>query len=184
MGFMIVVLLVCSNLIMYTNLQGEKREIIEVKQRLEKSKIEYLKLEKENNKLKKYISNNKDNGTTIEMQRKAEKYYFNKEYKKSIEEFKKILKNTSDNTTRADAIYFIAAAETKLNKIEEAKRYYEIYINNYENYSSYDEVLYNYIMILNNENQIEKAKQIAIKLKNEYPNSEYNNSKVNYILNK
>lgn len=183
-GFMIVVLLVCSNLIMYTNLQGEKREIIEVKQRLEKSKIEYLKLEKENNKLKKYISNNKDNGTTIEMQRKAEKYYFNKEYKKSIEEFKKILKNTSDNTTRADAIYFIAAAETKLNKIEEAKRYYEIYINNYENYSSYDEVLYNYIMILNNENQIEKAKQIAIKLKNEYPNSEYNNSKVNYILNK
>lgn len=184
-GFLMIILLLGSNVITYTNLQKEKNENIEIKQKWEKSRVEYANLEKENNKLRKDISNNKYNyNVMIEEQKNAEKYYFNKEYKRSIKEFKNILNNTSDNSTKADAIYFIAAAETKLGEIEEAKKYYEIYINDYENSSAYDEVLYNYAMILKKENQIEKSKEIADRLKREYPNSKYNNSKIAYILSK
>ena len=184
-GFLMIILLLGSNVITYTNLQKEKNENIEIKQKWEKSRVEYANLEKENNKLRKDISNNKYNyNVMIEEQKNAEKYYFNKEYKRSIKEFKNILNNTSDNSTKADAIYFIAAAETKLGEIEEAKKYYEIYINDYENSSAYDEVLYNYAMILKKENQIEKSKEIANRLKREYPNSKYNNSKIAYILSK
>ena len=184
-GFLMIILLLGSNVITYTNLQKEKNENIEIKQKWEKSRVEYANLEKENNKLRKDISNNKYNyNVMIEEQKNAEKYYFNKEYKRSIKEFKNILNNTSDNSTKADAIYFIATAETKLGEIEEAKKYYEIYINDYENSSAYDEVLYNYAMILKKENQIEKSKEIADRLKREYPNSKYNNSKIAYILSK
>lgn len=183
-GFLMIILLLGSNVITYTNLQKEKNENIEIKQKWEKSKVEYAELEKENDKLKKDISNNKYNNVMVKEQRNAEKYYFNKKYERSIKEFKNILNNTSDNSTKADAIYFIAAAETKLGEMEKAKKYYEIYINDYENSSAYDEVLYNYAMILKEENQIEKSKEIADRLKREYPNSKYNNSKIAYILSK
>ena len=120
----------------------------------------------------------------IDEQKEAEKYYFEKEYKKSLEKFKYILEKSRDYNTKADAIYFIAASETKLGNINEAKKYYKIYINSYGNGTAYDEVLYNYALILNDENETEEAKEIAMKLRNNYKNSKYNNSKIDSILNK
>lgn len=182
--FLIMALLLGLNVVTYTNLQKIKNENLNIKQKLEKSRIEYAELEKENNKFIEENSQNKYKNVILEEQKNAEKYYFNEEYKKSIKEFKKILKNTSDNATKADAIYFIAASETKLGNINEAKKYYKIYVNSYENGTAYDEVLYNYALILNNDNELEKAKEIAMKLRNNYKNSEYNNSKIDSILNK
>lgn len=185
--FIITVSLLSSNIIMYTDYQKEKSKNITIKQKLEQSKLEYEKLEKENKQLK---ENNllsdfiPKNNAMIDEQKEAEKYYFEKEYKKSLEKFKYILEKSRDYNAKADAIYFIAAAETKLGNINEAKKYYKIYINSYGNGTAYDEVLYNYALILNDENETEEAKEIAMKLRNNYKSSKYNNSKIDSILNK
>lgn len=185
--FIMTVTLLSSNIIMYTDYQKEKSKNITIKQKLEQSKLEYEKLEKENKQLEEnnlLINFVQNSNAMITEQKEAEKYYFEKEYKKSLEKFKYILEKSKDYNTKADAIYFIAASETKLGNINEAKKYYKIYINSYGNGTAYDEVLYNYALILNDENEIEEAKEIAMKLRNNYKNSKYNNSKIDSILNK
>ncbi|WP_300276156.1 tetratricopeptide repeat protein [Peptacetobacter sp.] len=183
----ILVLFIGLNLFnyLYYN-KKESKKINNITQELEKEKILQNELKKENEKLNKdikFIFNNSHN-EVLKLQKESEQYYFDKEYKKAIEKFNYILDYSDDEVIIADAIYFIAASNLKLGKKEEAIKYYEIYINKYKNFDAYDEILYNYALILNDENNIEKAKELAKELRKNHPYSQFNNSKIAYIIDK
>lgn len=185
--FVMVAVLIGLNLFVYSKYSKKESENINnIKYELEQKKIAYDELEKENKKLNndiKAIFNN-NYYEMVELQKKTEKYYINKEYKKVIENFNYILDYSDDEYIKADAVYFIAASNLKLGKKEEAMKYYEMYINEYPNGDASDDVLYNYALILNDINNREKAKEIAKQLKENYPDSQFNNSKIASIIEK
>ncbi|WP_411169560.1 tetratricopeptide repeat protein [Clostridium sp. MB05] len=81
-----------------------------------------------------------------------------------------------------DILFLLASASEKIEKNEEAIKYFEQYIYKYEN-GNYIEEAYYKIALLYKEINIEKSKFYAQALVNKYQNSIYNNNIIKGILN-
>lgn len=63
------------------------------------------------------------------------------------------------------------------------QKYYEDYIQKYKGRNYYDDSLYSYGLLLYRQGNVSEAKEVLHKLKTEIPNSIFNNSKIEFVLN-
>ena len=106
-------------------------------------------------------------------------------YEEAIKYLKQIIKNGKTKKYISEAIYQVAFLSEKIKNYDDAYSYYEKYINTYTPEDEYyDDAFYQLGMLYYENGNLEKAKQTFYGLRSEVPNSIYNNSKVNEILNK
>ncbi|WP_251860753.1 tetratricopeptide repeat protein [Clostridium sp. Marseille-Q2269] len=107
----------------------------------------------------------------------------NKKYKESNEFLLKAYSFGNINYLYPHIIYLLATNYEGLNNISECLKYYEIYANKFTNSDYGDLALYK-LAILNEKIDDNKSRNYAEKLSETYPESMYNNSNINRILNK
>lgn len=78
-------------------------------------------------------------------------------------------------------IFYLGAINEKLNDAKEAINYYEDYYNNYKDGPYIETVLYS-LAILYKQEDLTKSKLYAIKLRDKYPESIYNNEIISNLL--
>ncbi|MGL6105124.1 tetratricopeptide repeat protein [Romboutsia sp.] len=110
--------------------------------------------------------------------------YSSSNYKEALKGFEYIIEEyPKKEYIRSEATYFAAKSARMLKKYEDAKEYYEIYINEYKNENYYDDCLYSYGLMLNDLDEKNKSKEVLEKLVRYKPNSEFINSKVTKVIN-
>jgi|GEM_PF-873826 len=82
----------------------------------------------------------------------------------------------------SEAVFFLASTYKMLEELEKAMENYEFYRVSYKGENYYEEVLYHYGLLLAEEGEILKAQEVLTELQEERPNSIYNNSVVQRIL--
>lgn len=82
----------------------------------------------------------------------------------------------------SEAVFFLASTYRMLEELEKALENYEFYRVTYKGENYYEEVLYHYGLLLEEEGEILKAQEVLRELQEERPNSIYNNSVVQRIL--
>ena len=108
-----------------------------------------------------------------------------RKYEEAIKYLKQIIKNGKTKKYISEAIYQVAFLSEKIKNYDDAYNYYGKYINTYTPEDEYyDDAFYQLGMLYYENGNLEKAKQTFYGLRSEVPNSIYNNSKVNEILNK
>ena len=106
-------------------------------------------------------------------------------YEEAIKYLKQIIKNGKTKKYISEAIYQVAFLSEKIKNYDDAYNYYGKYINTYTPEDEYyDDAFYQLGMLYYENGNLEKAKQTFYGLRSEVPNSIYNNSRVNEILNK
>ena len=106
-------------------------------------------------------------------------------YEEAIKYLKQITKNGKTKKYISEAIYQVAFLSEKIKNYDDAYKYYGKYINTYTPEDEYyDDAFYQLGMLYYENGNLEKAKQTFYGLRSEVPNSIYNNSRVNEILNK
>ena len=106
-----------------------------------------------------------------------------KKYDDAIKIFKKIVSNGKTKKYISESIYQVAFLSEKIKNNEDAIKYYKKYINTYTSEDQYyDDSFYQLGMLYYNIGNLKDAQETFYGLKNEVPNSMYNNSKVNEIL--
>ncbi|MGL4913917.1 MAG: tetratricopeptide repeat protein [Romboutsia sp.] len=107
----------------------------------------------------------------------------NNDYKGAIERFKHVITSGKSKKYISESIYQVALLNEKLGNKEDAVKYYNKYINTYTSKDQYyDDAFYQLGMLYYNDGDLEKAQNTFYGLKNEDPDSMYNNSKVKEIL--
>lgn len=110
-------------------------------------------------------------------------FFNNKDYSNSIVEFLKAFNYGNNNYLYPHIIYFTAYSYQNLDDYENALKFYSIYDTNF-NKEDYEEIVLYNMAIINKYIDINKAKQYAGRLSDNYPNSIYNNSNIKDILKK
>ncbi len=106
-----------------------------------------------------------------------------KKYEGAIKIFKNIVSNGKTKKHISESIYQVAFLSEKIKNNEDAIKYYKKYINTYTSEDQYyDDSFYQLGMLYYNIGNLKDAQETFYGLKNEVPNSMYNNSKVNEIL--
>ncbi len=106
-----------------------------------------------------------------------------KKYDDAIKILKKIVSNGKTKKYISESIYQVAFLSEKIKNNEDAIKYYKKYINTYTSEDQYyDDSFYQLGMLYYNIGNLKDAQETFYGLKNEVPNSMYNNSKVNEIL--
>ena len=113
---------------------------------------------------------------------KAINLYRANSYKEAELIFQNIYNRGSTDYLKRESLFFLANAELKLDNQIEAVKYFNKYAERYPGSNYHDEVLYKLIIIYNERGDKKEAKRYLKKLKNEAPQSIYNNQKVNNIL--
>lgn len=104
-------------------------------------------------------------------------------YEDAIKIFKNIVSNGKSKKYISESIYQVAFLSEKIKNNEDAIKYYKKYINTYTSEDQYyDDSFYQLGMLYYNIRNLKDAQETFYGLKNEVPNSMYNNSKVNEIL--
>lgn len=104
-------------------------------------------------------------------------------YDEAIKYYKRVVENGKSKKYIAESIYQVAFLSEEKGNLEDAKKYYQKYINTYtDDDNFYDDSFYNLGMIYFEEGNVEKAKDIFYGLRYELPNSPFNNSKVKEVL--
>lgn len=104
-------------------------------------------------------------------------------YEDAIKIFKNIVSNGKSKKYISESIYQVAFLSEKIKNNEDAIKYYKKYINTYTSEDQYyDDSFYQLGMLYYNIGNLKDAQETFYGLKNEVPNSMYNNSKVNEIL--
>lgn len=146
---------------------------------IEKKEEQLIKVKSESNKEKVQVIVS-DEET---LYNKAMKEYKNKDYKKSIENFEHVVASSKSPKYTPESIYMLALINEKLGNNDDAIKYYKKYINTYtKDQQYYDDAFYQLGMLYYDIGCLDDAKNTFYGLKNEVPNSMYNNSKVNEIL--
>jgi len=114
---------------------------------------------------------------------KGESYMNDKKFVEAQKYFLYALPYSSDNYLQEHIIYMLAASYKDISDFQNAIKYYELNLKQFPRGSYTQEILYNLILI-NKEVDINKAKEYAEKLVNQFPNSLYYNSIVKNILGK
>lgn len=94
----------------------------------------------------------------------------------------KDLKYSEKSHLNDDILFLLASTDEKIGNKEDAIKYFEGYIYNYEN-GNYIEEAYYKVALLYKDIDIEKSKSYAQALVNKYQNSIYNNNIIKGILN-
>lgn len=182
------------------------RDLKALSREVDKTKLEYskleeeLKIEKEKADKKTYERQEVNNDTKLdeednspiigidlkssdlEILKDAMEKLKNKKYDESIYRFQHLIDKSSNEDIKGEALYFMGISFEKTKEYDKAGTYYNLYIKDYKDKVYYDDSLYNYGLMLYEQNDIEGAKKILNKLKNEVPQSEFVNSKVQAIL--
>lgn len=103
-------------------------------------------------------------------------------YSKSIGRFTYLVENASSQDIVAEATYHLAVSLQLEGKLKEAGGYYNNYIGKYSDKTYYDDSLYNYGLMLYENGQEARAKEVLGKLR-EVEETIFMNSKVEKILN-
>lgn len=106
----------------------------------------------------------------------------NKDYKQAMSSFSRIYKYSEGNYLNQHIIYMLGFSYEKIYDIENANKYYELYINKYNKGDYFEATLYS-LAIINKDLDKEKSKQYAKILVSEYENSQYNNTVIKSIIN-
>ncbi|HEY8893060.1 MAG TPA: tetratricopeptide repeat protein [Clostridium sp.] len=114
---------------------------------------------------------------------KGESYMSDKKFIEAQKYFLYALPYSSDNYLQEHIIYMLAVSYKDISDFQNAIKYYELNLKQFPSGSYTQEVLYNLILI-NKEVDINKAKEYAEKLVNQFPDSLYYNSIVKNILGK
>lgn len=126
----------------------------------------------------KYISENEG-----ELFKKAYDNLLSANHKEAIDQFSFIAERGTEENLSAESLYFLSLSYERNEDYSNANKYYEEYINRYPDRNYYDDSLYNYGLLLYKQGHVNESKEILNKLKTQAPNSIFNNSKTDYILN-
>lgn len=108
-------------------------------------------------------------------------FFNNKDYNNAVKELLKAFNYGNNNYLYPHIIYFTGESYKNLGDYENSINFYSIYDTNFSK-GDYEEIaLYN-MAIINKNIDINKAKQYASRLSNDYPHSIYNNSNIKDIL--
>lgn len=108
---------------------------------------------------------------------------FNEEAYEDAKDAFLFVKNHGDiDSYVSEAVFFLAATYRMLEELDKAMENYELYRSSYKGANYYEEVLYYYGLLLNQEGELLKAQEVLLELQEERPNSIYNNSVVQEIL--
>ena len=122
------------------------------------------------------------NGSEAEIFKDAILNFRNKEYSEAIDSFQYIVNKGIEESTVAEAMYYMAVCFEKKENYEMAEKYYSTYISKFHGENYNDDALYNYGLMLYKQGNRDEAKKVLYKLQQEVPNSIFVNSKVRYIL--
>jgi tetratricopeptide (TPR) repeat protein len=111
----------------------------------------------------------------------AMSYIKNDDFSQGLNYLNKIYKYSGESYLREHITYIMGFSYEKSFDIENANKYYEIYVNDFSNGSYVDVSLYN-LAILNENIDLEKSKKYALILSRDYADSQYNNSKISSIM--
>lgn len=112
---------------------------------------------------------------------KASSYYEDNNIEEAKVILEKVLPSAEKSHLRDDIMFLLASTYENLNDVDKAINYYDDYIEEYEGGSYIQEAYYRAALIYKDRNN-EKSKTYALKLKDNYPNSIYNNSKIQEII--
>ena len=118
-----------------------------------------------------------------EVFREGVKYYRKQEYEEAVVCLQPVVEQCTNEELVKEAIFFLAKAYQQNGAYEEAKENYEHYINMGEYCNYYDDVLYEYGMMLYHIGKVEESKNILKQIIDCVPNSIFNNSRVQYVIN-
>ncbi|VYU17585.1 tetratricopeptide repeat protein [Clostridium tertium] len=151
---------------------------------------ENINNEEVNNENREETSEKEDKGQEIEVLTeeeikesyiKASSYYEDNNIEEAKVVLEKVLPSAEKSHLRDDIMFLLASAYENLNYVDKAINYYDAYIEEYEGGSYIQEAYYRAALIYKDRNN-EKSKTYALKLKDNYPNSIYNNSKIQEII--
>lgn len=112
---------------------------------------------------------------------KASSYYEDNKIEEAKVLLEKVLPSAEKSHLRDDIMFLLASTYENTNDVDKAINYYDSYIEEYEGGSYIQEAYYRAALIYKDRNN-EKSKTYALKLKDNYPNSIYNNSKIQEII--
>ncbi|MEG0773105.1 tetratricopeptide repeat protein [Clostridium sp.] len=111
----------------------------------------------------------------------AMSYIKSDDFSQGLNYLNKIYKYSGESYLREHITYIMGFAYEKKFDVENANKYYEIYVNEFSDGSYVDVSLYN-LAILNENIDLEKSKKYALILSRDYSDSQYNNSKISSIM--
>lgn len=106
----------------------------------------------------------------------------NNDYKQGLVNFNKVFKYSEESYLNPHMTYMLGFCYEKIYDVENANKYYELYINKYNKGDYFDATLYN-LAIINKDIDKEKAKKYANMLAKDYSESQYNNTIIKSIIN-
>lgn len=112
---------------------------------------------------------------------KAREEYKSEDYVNAIKDFGILCTYGEKNYLYQHGIFYTAVCNNRLNNKSESINYYEQYYNKFSDGIYREEVIYSLAMLYKDENLFE-AKKYAQILKDEYPNSMYNNENISNLL--
>lgn len=104
-----------------------------------------------------------------------------KEYAGAKDNFTKAYKYSKDNYLNPHIVYMLGVTSEKLEDYEGAIKYYDSYIRDYPEGDYMPQVLYELAMIYKNIDA-NKAKEYAVRLNKDFPNSIYNNTNIKSMI--
>lgn len=112
---------------------------------------------------------------------KGSEYFKEKDYSNAIDILNEAYNNSGEMYLKDDILFFLASSYDKNNSKNEAIKYYEEYASKYSNENYIQEVYYN--LALNYmDKDINKSKEYAKVIKDNYSDSMYYNSKIKEII--
>lgn len=123
---------------------------------------------------------------------KGIKYYYingkdellvNKNIEKAIDNFNKAYAYGEDKYLYPDIVYFLGVSYEQKNDIENSYKFYREYMTKYPKGNYEAEILYRLVNIYKDKD-LNKAKEYASIIANEYTNSQYNNTIIKTVINR
>lgn len=121
-----------------------------------------------------------DEGTSY-FYKSGTSFFNQKDYANAQVQLNKAYANGSSSYLYPHIIYFLATSYNNSKNFEQAVKYYEMYDQSFASGDYEETVLYNLAMIYK-DTDMNKAKQYASKLSQNYPNSIYNNSNIKAMV--
>lgn len=106
----------------------------------------------------------------------------NNDYKQGLVNFNKVFKYSEESYLNPHMTYMLGFCYEKIYDVENANKYYELYLNKYSKGDYFEAALYS-LAIINKDIDKEKSKKYANVLANEYRDSQYNNTIIKSIIN-
>lgn len=123
---------------------------------------------------------------------KGIKYYYvngkdellvNRNIEKAIDNFNKAYAYGEDKYLYPDIVYFLGVSYEQKNDVENSYKFYREYMTKYPKGNYEVEILYRLVNIYKDKD-LNKAKEYAAIIANEYSNSQYNNSIIKTVINR